>query len=354
MFTFGGINPNSAMNKTKMLSLHPIASVILLDKSNYPAVYKPVVNILADQIYDRNALRVISLWLESHRITKYRILCSIKYDIPSKDVKDKLKSPVIAFYKDNRSNFLEYIQQGEPVITVGAALYSMTCADDVYPAHVTQRIFGVSHFWVSQDQSAKGNWVYPIESFVELFANGWIQPIDSYKVKLAEAQFKSIINGDFAAPEVPVFNKVFIKTPQEWHELVYEANKDKHNCILAWDLETTTLDFWDGKVICITMSFDGKTGYFVPWECVDVDELDELLNNNHQLGANLKFDVEFLQFPRPSNKYVEGHLIIEQDGKKYQIMNNSWVNTNHGKKRGRDLSEDDILTDTNDLKEIAV
>lgn len=63
---------------------------------------------------------------------------------------------------------------------------------------------------------------------------------------------------------------------------------------MAWDLETSGFNFLKDRIGCITISFDGVTGYYIPWQYVNKRKLNYLLSNNTQLGANLKFDCKFL------------------------------------------------------------
>lgn len=88
---------------------------------------------------------------------------------------------------------------------------------------------------------------------------------------------------------------------------------------LCLDLETSGFDFMIDRIGCITMSFDGRTGYYTPWNIVDKKALNELLASvKMQIGANLKFDVRFLwrngiPAARIDSDTVQlGHVLNEQ------------------------------------------
>ena len=205
------------------------------------------------------------------------------------------KLGVIEVYKHNAINFNTYLEPGAPVITFGPALYSLLQEDDIYPNHVEQVVFGKSNFWFSKDLTTKGWWVYPATKFYDIVEGSASKIRDSYRTKLAALQLAKILNlGRLAPPRYPRLNKIFITSSEEFHEKFYLPNKDRHDEVLAWDLETSGLCFWKDRIGCITLSFDGVTGYYVPWKYVIKDELNEILGNNKQLGANIKFDVRFL------------------------------------------------------------
>jgi len=86
-------------------------------------------------------------------------------------------------------------------------------------------------------------------------------------------------------------NIVTVYTKEEFVTLMLQ-NQDKKP--VAWDTETTGLDWFKDSLICLTMSFDGKTGYYIPWEVVDKELLTEFFRDRYQIGANLKFDCHFL------------------------------------------------------------
>ena len=126
-----------------------------------------------------------------------------------------------------------------------------------------QRIFGVSHFWFSRDVYADqptGNWIFPIESFADLFAHGFSSPpIDSYKTKLAQFQFKTIIaNKEFIPPRYPKIEKHYLYTKEEFQDF-YEKHRDLKNELLVFDLETSGFDFLNDRIGCISFSFSSKT-----------------------------------------------------------------------------------------------
>ena len=314
-FSFGNINVNS---RKHALRLDLATDALLSDRSDVQADYDFIPIILADEQYSKENLVAIEKFLKQSGLTRYILLSSINCKITKDAVKDEQKTGIIEFYETNKSNFEKYFPKNAPILTVGPALYSLLMEDDIYPSHVQQIIFGKTNFWFSKDQTAeKGHYVFPIESFRDIIETkkipdktkkpgpdgkyptidtGILQdPRDSYKTKLARIQIASLIKlGNRPPIRYPKLNKIFIESAEEFDKLFYEPNKDKKNEILAWDLETSGFSFLKDKIGCITLSFDGKTGYYIPWRYVDKKKLGEILKNNKQLGANLKFDVKYL------------------------------------------------------------
>ena len=292
-FSFGGINVAS---KKQALNLRIVKESLLLDYSSRHASYDFDVVVLADEVYNKFQINGIKLLLESCGITRFKLVSALNCIIKKDEIKGDQKEGLIAFYRNNRSNFWEHINDRTVIITAGAALYALTCADDIYPSDTMQFIFGKPSIWFSRTQSTNGNWVYPIDSFNDLFAFGFSSPaVDSYKTKLAQFQLQRVKSRkDLLPPETPPqLNKVFVQSAADFDDF-FEANKNRKQEIMAWDLETSGFNFRKDRIGCITISFDGVTGYYIPWKFVNKRKLNHLLANNIQLGANLKFDCKFL------------------------------------------------------------
>lgn len=292
-FSFGNIKVSS---KKQTLNLKINNNILLVDKSNVESSQNFIPIILVDEFYEEFALKAIEKFLNKCGLYRYKIISSINCTLNEAALKADGK---IKFYKNNRSPFYDYIPQYAPIITVGAALYSVIMEDDIYPSYAQQIIFGKSNFWFSETlKPTDGHWIYPIESFRDIFAKGFKDPVDSYKTKLAQIQIGSLIkNGPKPIPRYPKLIKHKIETKDQFINEFYEPNKDKHNEILAWDLETSGLSFLKDRIGCITLSFDGIEGWYIPWHILDNEckiLLREILKNNKQAGANLKFDVKWM------------------------------------------------------------
>jgi DNA polymerase I-like protein with 3'-5' exonuclease and polymerase domains len=64
--------------------------------------------------------------------------------------------------------------------------------------------------------------------------------------------------------------------------------------LVAFDTETNGLKFYKNFIHCLTICWDGITGYYVPWKFVDPVLFEEnVMSCEHRTGANPKFDLKF-------------------------------------------------------------
>lgn len=315
-FCFGNINIKSKKN---VMRLKTAPSIVLADQSMASSSTQeyPAIVILDEYREDRQVVQ-IEKFLKNCGLYKYIILSPIVYSCSREEIEKEQKEGIIKFYKANSIKFSDYITPMNPIITSGPAIYALLQEDDIYPKYVNQRPFAKTNFWFSYDLTSNGNWIYPIESFEDIMDWRTGRPYDSYKTKLARLQIRDVLNKGTRQPvKYPELNKIFITSEEEFDELFYQPNKDKRNELLSWDIETSGFDFTQDVIGCITLSFDGITGYYIPWKFVDKRKLNYILGNNRQLGANLKFDVSFLRSQGitkariDDDVYLLGHTLDE-------------------------------------------
>lgn len=314
-FSFGGISVNS---KKHTLKLNIIDNPLLLDRSDSFATYNKVPVVLVDEPYEELQLQAIEKFLKHCGLHKFKIVCAINCKITKDNIQKDQKEGVISFYESNCSDFDKYISKQAPIITVGSAIYSLLKEDDIYPNYCHQVIFGKSNFLYSKDLTFENaHQVYPMESFNEIFARGWKKEVDSFKTKLAQLQISTVVkNADKIPSRFPKLNKVFINSKEEFYDLFYEPNKDRTG-EMAWDLETGGLDFTKDAIGCITVSFDGITGYYIPWKYVDKEKMNKLFGQTRSVTANGKYDIKYCWREGLNNARVDedvctlGHTLDE-------------------------------------------
>ena len=358
-FSFGKI---SATSRKQILNLKTYDTPLLTDKSKVRAKYKLPIVVLVEEQYNEKELKLIDEFLCSEGCNRYILLNTLSCEFSEKEAKEG----VIKFYKSNRSSFMDFIPYGSPIITSGYSLYSLLMEDDIYSNYVNQLIFGKSNFWFSPNLTHETcHRVFPIASFkkdifgYELY-NKWANgAVDSYKTKIARVQISGAIKyTEVPIPEYPKLNKIFIDTKEDFYNKFYLPNKDRNGDLMAWDLETSGLHFCRDEIGCITISFDGQTGYYINWNCLDYDckvQLDEIFGKCQQIGANLKFDYLHLRRPRLSKKEVFGNITIEEQGNSYKIPNNFILLTsNKGKIFAEELQETDNILNWRDLEKFII
>lgn len=332
-FSFGGINTK---DKKKSLNQDLVDSPIIVDRSDTPSTkFKAPVVVLVERFYKGKEVEAIENWLRKNGLKKYIIMCPLKYDVTPDYVQEELHEGVIGYYIRNVNQFRKFIPSLSPILVAGQAIYSLLQEDDVQFNHADQRPFCVTNFWFSYDLTSNGNYVYPIWPISDIFADGFIDNtgriknvVDSYRTNLALLQINDIIKaGTKYPPRYPRLNKVFIESKEEFYSKFYEPNKDRKGELLAWDLETSGLDYYTDEIGCITLSFNGTTGYYIPWKYVDKDCLNEILLNNRNLGHNLKFDLKHVRRQGLSDKikidedtYIIAHTLDETRGNSLKAM----------------------------------
>lgn len=206
------------------------------------------------------------------------------------------KHGIYRFYLENRSDFNKYIREGTIVIPFGYVLSAVTLSNDLSTECFHDIVFNKTFFFCQQTNT----YVFPIDSIHDLFKRGDYSYTtkDSSRLYFALYQFRYIKDHieELQNPLVP--DRLYIeklKTKADWKAFFEEHRRNTKENKVAWDLETTGLDYFTDRVLCITMSFDGKKGYYIPWNIVNLEELDILLSLKYQIGQNLKFDVKFLK-----------------------------------------------------------
>jgi len=297
--TQGVVSTFKANASKKIMGLEPITNPLLV--SEEPDCPDPYILILADRMYHENQLGKIMKLLRSIKVYNYRMIMPIPFHF----IKDDLKGDgITAFYRENQSDWSEHLVnkwgvRAKAVVTIGQALYTLNSDTRKGVQDFYDLILNPTYFY-SRKTSC---YVFPVDSFETIYEDvPWDvlektkrpldAPINAHPTFFFKHQFRSILTKTLPAPDdtPPIIIK--IRSRDEFIELCRTA-KDKYD-LVAWDLETSGLDFMQDKVGCLTMSFDGVTGYYVPVNHIDIPAFNDLLGNISQLGANLKFDVKFM------------------------------------------------------------
>lgn len=310
-FSFGNINVQS---KKHILGLETIDDCIAYDCSRQGS--RQQVNVLLDEYLEGRDLEAVCRFLKANGLDSFRLMYSLNCKAGKEEIERSQREGVIGFYTNNRSGFESKLIPYAPVITFGPALYSLLQENDIQPNHVQQRIFGKPSFWFSKDLTQRNcHRVFPLEPSRDIFADGFENgPVDSFRTVLAKEQISDCIRSDrLSMPDYRPLNKVFIEDGQDFMDRFYTPNAYRIGCPVAWDLETSGFSFLKDTIGCITLSFDGETGYYIPWRVLDDGRkalLDGLLDRNVQIGANLKFDVKFLWANGLPHARIDEDIII--------------------------------------------
>ena len=183
-------------------------------------------------------------------------------------------------------------RKARAVMTFGPAMYGLNRSTDIMVDHfyAAVSILDRSHYY----SPVVGTNVFPVDHL------SWVFPpivdskvgFETYKTRFFYWQLKKMQRDDAWMPDMrdPILH--IVNSEEEANEIL---DKNKGSDIVAWDLETTGLDFFLNKIGCITLCFDGINGYFIPWKYINKRKLAIcLMSCKHRVGANLKFDTKFI------------------------------------------------------------
>jgi len=248
--------------------------------------------IVLETFPNQRHLDAFTKWLDRQipQGYNYRIVSLSKYSKTSEEIK---KEGVAEYYKRNAANILSYMTDKTIMITSGRAIYGITGDSNIHINSFYDIVFTQTYFY-SREYECN---VFPIDALEDIFkiTPMGILPRDSFRMHFAEIQIKKILKNYDGLSEPPCPTRLKITKLMEADEADnFLKAWTPVSCKVCWDLETSGFDFVNDRIGCITMSFDGREGFYIPWYLIDKNLLTEFFRNKIQIGQNLKFDVKFL------------------------------------------------------------
>lgn len=191
----------------------------------------------------------------------------------------KLSTNKKIFYKENCIDLKDYIKPYSKIITEGDALFSISGKDIGSPEWFYDTLLEETSFYAPELKSE----VFPIDNFFS-----W-KMLDNFERNFAMYQIKK-------AKDTVTKKQRFVKPQIELIENVNGWLKETlHSDIkVAVDTETTGLDFIYHYPFYMSISFDGKKGYFMMLDNVDKELLSQWFRGKKLIMANGKFDIKML------------------------------------------------------------
>jgi len=276
--------------------------------------------ILLEAPISREHLRGLKNILKSNNIPSYRILSCLPFYPHDKDI----EKDIVNFYRNVSIKLKDYIPEGVNVLAIGRANYAILRDDDLNIDGFRDNLLWKTTYF-SPELNAT---IYPIDGFYQ-----WYQK-DNFEYYWLRKQLKFIARKPGKKIRLPSIKEVIVENPTEW--LRERASGTDRTAI---DLETNTLDAWkrSARVGDLTLSLDGKTGYYLDFAEVDLDVLSEFLEGRPLVGSNLKFDIKFLHqvggIPLRNMRIAADtmhlqHLINEMQRK--GLKSGAWMWSRHG------------------------
>jgi len=235
---------------------------------------KPFITILCEVPLTNKQLYGLELELANAGLRdNYQIVSALKLIPTEKD----LSKEIVKFYVNNKFNLSEVIPPWTNVISIGRSIYSILESDDLYIDGFKDTLLWNTSFY-SPDLKCI---IFPVNSFIDWYKK------DNFEYFFFKKQVELAQSKKCKPFRTVKLKKHFVENPNRW----LLDRKDKE-CLVAWDLETKGLNPWfsEGKILCLTIAFDSKEGYYLPWNKIDVNILSDFFRNKKHIGTNLKYD----------------------------------------------------------------
>ncbi len=286
---------------------------------------------IIDEIPSQKVLNFFKGFMKvNFKDTTYKLIYALKI----KPTESQLKSNVGDLYYDNRVDFKKYIPKMSKVISIGWSLYSLNYGHSELQTQAFDDI--ITQFEYNKIYSdIVDSYVYPTHRLnLSIFDDRFEKSHFIYQINYClrydyTRQDKIDIN------EKDKVQLIRVNNPNSF----FKEFTDKE-CEITWDLETSGFDFINDIIKCMTISFDGKTGYYIPFtknkdcDLVNLNLVNSFLKNKKQILANGKFDCKFLRYRGVSNARVDedtlnlGHILNEM--RSNSLKSHAFIYTKHG------------------------
>lgn len=291
--------------------------IVRVDPLLFATDNDPEFTVVVDQLYSAAQVRQFQTFFKNH-CDSFQIVSALDHEV-------SLTSNITRYYRDNGVDMTKYVRPNSKVLCCGRGMYAFTRSSDLDVKSFYDDVFNESWFFAP----ITGAYVFPVDTIVDWIFN------DNFQRWFAKRQIQRLVGFDPADADLdhdePVLKMV--RSPNRFLEKWAGVETD-----VAWDLETRGLNPWasDGFIICLTLSFDGKTGYYLPFDEIDIPTLTEFFRGKRSIGSNLKFDVKWLVTRGVSRDVLDiwgdtqhlGHLLNEMRSNGLKPL--SWLYTTLG------------------------
>ena len=238
--------------------------------------------------------------------------------------KDLTKN-VTNFVQKYSVDFKKYIPENSKILCMGRSIYSLTMETSFTASAFYPYDYVDTYFYHPDTKS----YVFPVDDFFTIVSANEKRFYDIFETHFFRHQLKAIDEFVPQKVRIPSLKSEYVENPNEF--LSQYIGKEME---VSWDLETTGLTFFKDDIICLTLSFDGKTGYYLDFKKIDMDILKEFFKGKFQIGANLKFDCKFLMQRGVDTVKIDfdtwnaGHCLNET--RSNSLSTHGWVYTYHG------------------------
>jgi DNA polymerase I-like protein with 3'-5' exonuclease and polymerase domains len=247
--------------------------------------------------------------------------CSLKkeFDYPS---------PVHPIFESCNNLHHIDISKYKVVICEGRSVYALTRSSDIKYFHdFTEIVFNQTYFLYNTQKNNKLIRVYPIphrNDFLNEHDTGFRAVWEKNYFDFQLSKIKDYLS-EYKDTYLKPYELIYLNDPNEFlqENLSYDG-------YLAWDIEVASNNkiislqmFDDFKVTCITMSFDGVKGYYLPFDKIDKSLLKQFFSNKKGILANGKYDTKCLHNAGIENLQIADDVILMNKVLNTERMSNS-------------------------------
>lgn len=288
-FMFGGIKDGT---KPKDL-VKPSDKVeyVLLDHfdKDIPDYYI----FLLDKTPSEDCKQLILKKIRDAGYASYKVLIAVDCMYNEDDLKG---NGIVGFMTTHRSQWRNEINcQGvhaRAIMTFGCAMYSINGSADILVGDFYDDVMLRPYYYMGHEIYKYDTFIFPVDGIEELYPSVKGNSNVNYKTRFYYAQLKRMkLKYDWE----PMWkdkdpNYVTVNSKEEADD-IFRSNMNKD--LVAFDTETNGLLFYIHHIVCLTICWDGMTGYYIPWNYVDPKLFEEnVMSCKHRTGANPKFDLK--------------------------------------------------------------
>lgn len=216
--------------------------------------------------------------------------------------KDELHGgSIVDYITSHRSNWRSYLKYENnkclAILAFGTALYSINGSADILTSDFYDDKMLYPYYYMGSEVYDYNTYIYPVDNLNEIYPtieNSYSTV--NFKTRFFYAQIKRMLDKS-SRTWTPDLTPVTFHTIQN-KEDVDKLFKDNMKAdLVSFDTETDGLKFYENHLHCLTITWNGVDGYFIPWKYVDVKLLgDNIKSCKRSTGANPKFDLKFMYY----------------------------------------------------------
>lgn len=288
-FQFGGIKEN--MRSKDLKSSENTVDTLVYDHFNPIDDY---YIFLLDKYPSEATKQLIIKKITEAGYKSYVVLSAVdcKYN------KDDLHgSGLTDFMIMHRSSWRSYINKEKKhvraIMSFGCAIYSINGSADIKANEFYDTKMLYPYYYMGHEIYEYDTYVFPVDEVDDLYPTLKNSSNNvNFKTRFFFEQLKNM-KGEYKwTPDLRDVKYVEITSKEEANKLF---NDNMNADLVAFDTETNGLKFYENYVHCLTITWDGLTGYFILWKYVDPILLGKnIMSCKHRTGANPKFDLKMM------------------------------------------------------------